>query len=169
MPSLSCTLHRGHILIKQFWRTATKLSTDSMPKCALISIYMSFDIAPNILYTMLFIVNCNECLSAEFIWQTSVPYKRIGKHFDLIMTPTSWKAELKCSSVSAVHFQLVFRLLITDFYRLCSQALDTLAIQCMTYPFTADNVKYNTQLFIYFTSAAVTVDSSHMTASSSTS
>ena len=45
---------------------------------------MSFDIAPNILYTILFIVNCNECLSAEFIGQTSVPYKRIGKHFDLI-------------------------------------------------------------------------------------
>jgi len=45
---------------------------------------MSFDITPNILYTILFIVNCNECLYAEFIGQTSVPYKRIGKHFDLI-------------------------------------------------------------------------------------
>jgi len=55
-----------------------------MPKCALISIYKSFDIAPNILYTILFIVNWNECLSAEFIGQTSVPYKRIGKRFDLI-------------------------------------------------------------------------------------
>jgi len=55
-----------------------------MPKCALISIYKSFDIAPNILYTILFIVNCNECSSAEFIGQTHVPYKRIGKHFDLI-------------------------------------------------------------------------------------
>ena len=42
--------------------------------------------APNTLYTILFIVNCNECLSAEFIGQTSVglPYKRIGKHFDFI-------------------------------------------------------------------------------------
>jgi len=40
--------------------------------------------APNILYTILFIVNCSECLSAEFIGQISVPYKRIGKHFDLI-------------------------------------------------------------------------------------
>jgi len=40
--------------------------------------------APNILYIILFIVNCNECLSAEFIGQTSVPYKRIGLHFDLI-------------------------------------------------------------------------------------
>jgi len=40
--------------------------------------------APNILFTILFIVNCNECLSDEFIGQTSVPYKRIGKHFDLI-------------------------------------------------------------------------------------
>jgi len=48
------------------------------------SVHTSFDIAPNILYTILFIVNCNECLSAEFIGQTSVPYKRIGKHFDLI-------------------------------------------------------------------------------------
>jgi len=55
-----------------------------MPKCALISIHKSFDTAPNIVYTILFIVNCNECLSAEFIGQTSVPYKRIGKHFDLI-------------------------------------------------------------------------------------
>ena len=52
-----------------------------MPKCALISIYKSFDVAPNILYTILFIVNCNECecLSAEFIGQTSVPDgKKIG-------------------------------------------------------------------------------------------
>jgi len=40
--------------------------------------------APNILYTILFIVNCNECLSAEYIGQTSVPYKRIGMQFDLI-------------------------------------------------------------------------------------
>ena len=40
--------------------------------------------APNILYTILFIANCNECLSAEFIGQTSVPYKRIGMYFDLI-------------------------------------------------------------------------------------
>ena len=40
--------------------------------------------APNILCTILFIVNYNERLSAEFIGQTSVPYKRIGKHFDLI-------------------------------------------------------------------------------------
>ena len=55
-----------------------------MPKSALVSIYKSFDIAPNILYTILFIVNCNECLSAEFIGQTSVPYERIGEHFDLI-------------------------------------------------------------------------------------
>jgi len=30
-----------------------------MQKCALISIYKSLDIAPNILYTILFIVNCN--------------------------------------------------------------------------------------------------------------
>jgi len=57
-----------------------------MPECALISIYKSSDIVglPNILYTILFIVNCNECLSAEFIGQTFVPYNRIGKHFDLI-------------------------------------------------------------------------------------
>ena len=48
-----------------------------MPKCIDISLYKSVDIAPNILYTILFIVNCNECLSAEFVGQTSVPYKRI--------------------------------------------------------------------------------------------
>jgi len=40
----------------------------------------SFDIAPNILYTVLFIVNCNECLSAEFLGKTSVLCKRISKH-----------------------------------------------------------------------------------------
>jgi len=73
-----------YLLIKRFRRSAIKFSTDSMPKCALFSIYISFDMAPNILYTILFIVNCNECLSAEFIGQTSVPYKRMGKHFDLI-------------------------------------------------------------------------------------
>jgi len=50
----------------------------------LFQYYKSFDIAPNILYTILFIVDYNECLSAEFIGQTSVPYKRIGKHFNLI-------------------------------------------------------------------------------------
>jgi len=33
---------------------------------------------------MLFIVNCNECLPAEFMGQTFVLYKRIGNHFDLI-------------------------------------------------------------------------------------
>jgi len=45
-----------------------------------------YDIASNIFYTrpILLIVNCNECLSAEFVGQTPVPYKRIGKHFDLI-------------------------------------------------------------------------------------
>jgi len=50
---------------------STKFSTESrgpMPKCYThISLYKSFDIAPNILYTILSIVNCNECLSAEFI------------------------------------------------------------------------------------------------------
>ena len=49
-----------------------------------ITILKSFDIAPNISYTILFIVNCNKCLSAEFIGQASVPYKRIGKHFYLV-------------------------------------------------------------------------------------
>ena len=34
--------------------------------------YFTFDIAPNILYTISFIVNCNERLSAEFVGQTSV-------------------------------------------------------------------------------------------------
>ena len=48
-----------YLLIKRFRPLATKFSTDSMPKCALISIYKSFDIAPNILYTILFIVNCS--------------------------------------------------------------------------------------------------------------
>ena len=41
------------------------------------SAYKSFDIARNILYTILFIVNNNECLSAEFVGQTSVPYRKI--------------------------------------------------------------------------------------------
>jgi len=69
---------------KMISATSNQIFYRLIPKCALISIYKSFDIAPNILYTTLFIVNCNECLSAEFIGQTSVPYKRIGKHFDLI-------------------------------------------------------------------------------------
>ena len=73
-----------YLLIKRFRRSAIKFSTDSMAKCALISIYKSFDMAPDILYTILFIVNCNEYLSAEFIGQTFVKYNRIGKHFDLI-------------------------------------------------------------------------------------
>ena len=38
----------------------------------------SFDIARNILCTIVFIVNCSGRLSAEFV------YKRICKHFDLI-------------------------------------------------------------------------------------
>ena len=33
-----------------------------MPECIHISLYKSFEIAPNISYTILFIVNCNECL-----------------------------------------------------------------------------------------------------------
>ena len=72
------------LLIKPFRRLATKFSTESIPKCTHISLYKSFDIVRNILYTILFTENCNECLSAEFVGQTSEPYKRIGKHFDLI-------------------------------------------------------------------------------------
>jgi len=60
-----------------FYRFNAKVST-------YFNIYKFFDIAPNILYTMLFIVNCNECLPAEFMGQTFVLYKRIGNHFDLI-------------------------------------------------------------------------------------
>jgi len=29
-------------------------------------------------------VNCSDCLSAEFIGHTSVPYNKTGKHFDFI-------------------------------------------------------------------------------------
>jgi len=43
----------------------------------------------------LFIVNCNKCLSAEFIGQTSVPYKRIGKHFDLINSNNIFSGALR--------------------------------------------------------------------------
>jgi len=44
--------------------------------------YTSTDIAPNIVYTILFIVDCNERLTA-LSSSDKVPYKRIGKHFDL--------------------------------------------------------------------------------------
>ena len=42
------------------------------------------DIAPNILYNTLFMVNSTECLSANFSGHASVPRNIIGKHFDLI-------------------------------------------------------------------------------------
>jgi len=42
--------------------------------------------APNIFHNILFMVNCSDCLSAEFIGHrpTSVPYNKTGKHFDFI-------------------------------------------------------------------------------------
>ena len=55
-----------------------------MPKCAHVA-PKYFDTAPNTSYTILFNVNCNECLSAVFVGLTSVAlYKRMGTHFDLI-------------------------------------------------------------------------------------
>ena len=44
------------MLIKRFRRLVTKFSTEFMPKCTHISVYKSFDIAPNILYTIYIIV-----------------------------------------------------------------------------------------------------------------
>jgi len=55
-----------------------------MPKYLLTSEYVSFDMAPNIFNNILFSVNCSDCLSAEFIGHTSVPYNKTGKHFDFI-------------------------------------------------------------------------------------
>jgi len=63
-------------------RTPIISSSGSMPKYLLTSDYVSFDMAPNILNTISFTVNCSDCLSAEFIGHTSVPYNKTGKHFD---------------------------------------------------------------------------------------
>ena len=47
-------------------------STESMPKCTHISsLYKSFDIARNILYTVLFIVNCNWVMSISWVYTRS--------------------------------------------------------------------------------------------------
>jgi len=43
-----------------------------------------FDIAPNIVYTILFIVTVMIVYQLTSSDKTSVPYNRIGKHFDLI-------------------------------------------------------------------------------------
>ena len=48
-----------------------------MPNCTYISLYQSFDRAPTTIYAILFVVNCNECLSAEFVKQ-EVPDLRSG-------------------------------------------------------------------------------------------
>ena len=68
---ISTTFHiasaSAYLLIKRFRRLASKFSTESMPKCTHISLHIFFDIAPNILYAILFTVNCIECLSAEFV------------------------------------------------------------------------------------------------------
>jgi len=55
-----------------------------MPKYLLTFEYVSFNMAPNILNNIVFKVNCSDCLSAEFIGHTSVPYHKTGKHFDFI-------------------------------------------------------------------------------------
>ena len=34
--------------------------------------------APKILKSTLFIVNCSDCLSAEFVGHASIPYNKIG-------------------------------------------------------------------------------------------
>jgi len=51
-----------------------------MPKYLLTSEYVSFDMAPNILNNILLLVNCSDCLSAEFIGHTSMSYNKTGKH-----------------------------------------------------------------------------------------
>jgi len=43
--------------------------------------------APKILKNTLFIVNCSDCLSAEFVGHASTPYNKIGRHLDLIYVP----------------------------------------------------------------------------------
>ena len=40
--------------------------------------------APKILKTTLFIVNCSDCLFVEFVGHASTPYNKIGRHLDLI-------------------------------------------------------------------------------------
>ena len=39
---------------------------------------------PKILKSTLFIVNCSDCLSAEFVGHASTPYTKTGRHLDLI-------------------------------------------------------------------------------------
>jgi len=55
-----------------------------MTKHLLISLNISLLIAPKILKSILFIVNYNDCKSAEFVGHASIPYNKIGKHFDLM-------------------------------------------------------------------------------------
>ena len=40
--------------------------------------------APKILKSTLFIVNCSDCLSAEFVRHASTPYNKISRHLDVI-------------------------------------------------------------------------------------
>jgi len=55
-----------------------------MPKYILISLNIALDMAPKILNSILFIVNCNDCKSAKFVGHASMPYNKIGNHLDLI-------------------------------------------------------------------------------------
>jgi len=54
-----------------------------MPKYIVISLNISLDMAPKTLNSILFIVNCNDCKLAEFVGHASIPYNKIGKHYDL--------------------------------------------------------------------------------------
>ena len=54
-------------------------SNGFMPKNLLISLVISLAVALKILKTILFLINLNDCKSAEFIVH-AIPYKKIGKN-----------------------------------------------------------------------------------------
>jgi len=103
---------------KIYLRALTITSSNAfISKYLLISLNISLLIPPKILKSILFIVNCNDCKSAEFVGHdASIPYSRyIGKHFDLInskrtssdaLRPILPKMSLKAFFIENEHLNL---------------------------------------------------------------
>jgi len=85
-----CTIYLQKFVLAKL-RTPITSSSGSMPKYLLTFEYVSFDMAPNVLTScnILFMMNCSDCLSAEFIGHTSVLYNKTRKHFDFNENRTS--------------------------------------------------------------------------------
>jgi len=68
-----------------------------MPKCIYISLYKSFDIAPNILYIILFVVNCSDTNLFFFKLQSVRPHHTAAPWRSLATSATADRVQTRCA------------------------------------------------------------------------